>query len=175
MVLTYDITGSHFPCQENEAPAGHDSLRFTLQSQLLHRRHPSSTNYMCTETRWEEWKRYQKRASPSTYKYELLFWVHVWPRHLDLQPGPALYHPPDKLRHQNLSPSNRDLIWELTEENQTSPPLTPTALLQPSRRSSYSCRLDSEIWFTTKFPRAKTHTFKGENHSTWANSLFHCH
>ena len=67
------------------------------------------------------------------------------------------------------------VIWELTEENQTSPPLTPTALLQPSRRSSYICRLDSEIWFTTKFPRAKTHTFKGENHSTWANSLFHCH
>lgn len=67
------------------------------------------------------------------------------------------------------------VIQELTEENQTSPPLTPTALLQPSRRRSYSCCLDSEIWFTTKFPRAKTHTFKGGNHSTWANSLFHCH
>lgn len=67
------------------------------------------------------------------------------------------------------------VIRELTEENQTSPPLTPTAILQPSRQSSYSCCLDSEIWFTTKFPRAKTHTFKGENHSTWANSLFHCH
>lgn len=58
------------------------------------------------------------------------------------------------------------VIRELTEENQTSPPLSPTAILQPSHQSSHSCCLDSKIWFTTKFPRAKTHTFKGENHST---------
>ena len=131
MVLTQDTTGSHFPCRENEAPAGHDSLRFPRSLSCCTDAIRRVTNYMCTETRWEEWTRYQREPVP-THKHELLFGVYVWPQHLYLQPGSALYHPPDKLQRQNNLPrSNRDLRVDRRKPNlfPTNPNCHPAALM----------------------------------------------